>query len=111
MVNGQEIVKIWGNEKYLDYVVRAQGLTWESIPAPTPGVPAHRRELKDSKPLEDPNEIEKYRSCVGALVYYGVDRGGGQLEVSLLGGAMKTPSEVSAKMPIAHIGLGPLDNI
>ena len=74
------------NVRYLDYVVKLLGLEGAK-PVPTPGVASHRTAMSCSE------ESAKYRSSVGALLYYALDREDVQYEISCLGTCTKEPTE------------------
>ena len=79
------------NIRYWDYVVKLLGLEGAK-PVPTPGVASHRIAMSCSTPLTA-EESAKYRSSVGALLYYALDREDVQYEVSCLGMCIKEPTE------------------
>ena len=54
----------------------------------TPGVLTHR-ETMDDTPLLTTDDTRLYRSCVGALMYYVLDRADAQLEVSIPGSYLR----------------------
>ena len=58
---------------------------------PTPGVLSHRTTM-DATPLLTADDTRLYRSCVGALMYYVLDRADAQLEVSILGSSLRAPT-------------------
>ena len=60
------------NTKYLESVAGQLGLTGAK-PRPTPGVPTNRTTVDETPRLTD-DETRLYRPCVGALMYYVLDR-------------------------------------
>ena len=79
------------NVRCLDSVLKLLGLEGAK-PVPTPGVASHRIAMNCSTPLTA-EESAKYRSSVGALLYYALDREDVQYEISCLGTCIKDPTE------------------
>ena len=46
----------------------------------------------DATPLLTADDTRLYRSCVGALMYYVLDRADAQLEVNILGSQLRAPT-------------------
>ena len=76
--------------KHLEFVANHLGLTGAKT-RPTPGVLSHRATL-DATPLLSAGDARLYRSCVGALLNYVLDRADAQLEVSILGTYLRPPT-------------------
>ena len=60
-------------------------------PAPPLGVTSHRATM-DATPQLTKAEATLYRSCVGALMHYVLDRADTQLEDSILGSCLRAPT-------------------
>ena len=82
--------RIQPNPTHLKFVASQLGLTGAKT-RPTPGVLSHRATL-DATPLLTADDARVYRSCVGALMYYVLDRADAQLEVSILGTYLRAPT-------------------
>ena len=78
------------NPKHLEFVANQLGLTGAKT-RPTPGVLSHRATM-DATPLLTADDARLYRSCVGALMCYVLDRADAQLEVSILGTYLRAPT-------------------
>ena len=78
------------NPKYLESVANQLGLTCAKT-RPTPGVLSHRATM-DATLLLTADDTRLYRSCVGAHMYYVLDRADAQLEVSILGTYLRGPT-------------------
>ena len=79
--------RIQPNTKYLESVAYQVGLTGVKT-RPTPGVLTHRATIDATLSLTA-DDARLYRSCVGALMYYVLDRADAQLEVSILGSYLR----------------------
>ena len=77
--------------KYLESVAYQLELTCAKT-RPTPGVLTHRAKV-DATLLLTADDTRLYRSCVGALMYYVLDRADAQLEVSTHGSYLRAPLE------------------
>ena len=82
--------RIQSNAKYLESVENQLGLTGAKT-RPTPGVLIHRSTM-DATPSLTTDDTRLYRSCVGALMSYVLDRADAQLEVSILGSHLRAPT-------------------
>ena len=80
--------RIQPNTKYLESVVDQLGLTGAKT-RPTPGVLTHHATM-DATPLLTADDTRLYRSRVGALMSYMLDRADAQLEVSILGSYLRS---------------------
>ena len=78
------------NPKHLEFVANQLGLTGAKT-RPTPGVLSHRATM-DATPVLTADDARLYRSCVGALMCYVLDRADAQLEVSILGTYLRAPT-------------------
>ena len=79
--NDFDETRIQPNAKYLESVAKPIGT--DGCEDTTPGVLTHRTTM-DATPLLTTDDTRQYRSCVGALLYYVLDRAEAQLEVSIL---------------------------
>ena len=83
--------RIQPNNKYPESAADQLGLMMGAKTRPTPGVLTHRATM-GATPLLTSEDTRLYRSCVGALVYYVLDRADAQLEVSILGSYSRSPT-------------------
>ena len=77
-------------QKYLESIAYQLGLTGAKARL-TPGVLTHRATMDATPPLTT-DDTRLYRSCVGALMYYVLDRADAQLEISILGSHLRAPT-------------------
>ena len=82
---------VWGNWAYVEKVIDILGLA-NAKPATSLGVPGNRRRNEDDQKLEV-ESAGKYRTCVGCLMFYALDRADIQCEVSLVGSGLREPTE------------------
>ena len=78
------------NEKYLECVAYQLRLTGAKT-RPTPGVLKHPATM-DATPLLTTDDTRLYQSCVGALMYYVLDRADAQLEGRIRGSSLRAPT-------------------
>ena len=82
--------RIQPNPKHLEFVAAQLGLTGAKT-RPPPGVLSHRATM-DATPLLTADDARVYRSCVGALMCFVMDRADAQLELSILGTYLRAPT-------------------
>ena len=82
--------RIQPNPKHLEFVANLLGPT-SAKTKPTPGVLSHRSTM-DATLFLTADDVRLYRSCVGALMYYVLDRADPQLEVSIIGTYLRDPT-------------------
>ena len=78
------------NAKYLESVANQLELAGAKT-RPTPGALTHRA-TRDATLLQTTDDTRLYRACVGALMYYVLDRSDAQLEVSILASYQRAPT-------------------
>ena len=85
------------NPKYVEKVREQLGMT-TCNPAPTPSVEAHRAER--GQPGDEPLGVDGhklFRTCVGSLAYFALDRDDVQYEVNMLAQDLAAPTASSMK--------------
>ena len=85
-----DVTYLWPNLKYLDNTLQLMNMQ-NAKPAATPSVMNFSDKLKDS-PLLDESDVQVYRSALGSMIFYGLDREDVQGEINILGAYLQHPT-------------------